>query len=179
MVGGAFIALVTVVTMVPFLDSIDTFIFDYHYSPYVFIGLSIVAMAMYPTTDQWSNDRGDTGAIVGAALGVVIGCHINGYHPDDLLTGPFPVLLPSSHQMGHNTLRFIIGVLLVFPTRFIMKLLCFRLLPAIMPDQGILEVQKRPLVELPYKLITYTSLGLTMTCMCPIVLDICQVSRPT
>lgn len=123
-------------------------------------------------------DRGDAAAILGATLGMYIGCHMNGPVYDDLVQGgPFLVTIPSSQVMGYNCLRFIVGILLVFPTRFIMKLLCFRLLPAITPDQGILEVHKRPLVELPYKIITYSSLGFTMVYVCPIVFELCQFPR--
>ena len=134
-------------------------------------------MIMYPVTDQWSMDRGDTAAILGSTLGMLLGYNYDGPLDDDLVTGPFKVHFPTSQEMGYHMLRYIVGVLLIFPTRFTMKLLCFKLLPSIMPDQGILEVQKRPFVELPYKLIAYSTIGFTMMHICPMVFELCQIQR--
>lgn len=176
--GGALIGIVATIFTIPFLDQIDAFTFNTPHFNVVALAIVVVLLIIYPVTNQWSMDRGDAAAILGAALGMHVGAHMNGPLYDDLIsTGPFEVTIPSSQAMGYNCLRFIIGILLVFPTRFIMKLLCFRLLPAIMPDQGILEVHKRPLVELPYKIITYSSLGFTMVYVCPIVFELCQVAR--
>ena len=133
---------------------------------------------IYPVDpNKWSKDRGDTGAILGSAGGVLLGCCAVGQFPDDIETGPFPVFLPSIQVMSLCIVRFIIGLLLLLPTRFVMKLLCFKLLPAIMPTHGVEEVVKRPLVELPYKLITYGAIGFNAVYLCALVFEICGVSR--
>ncbi len=171
------IAVFSVVSVTPFLALIDSFTFNYQYFAPIAVAFTILMMIIYPITDQWSMDRGDTAAIMGAALGLLLGSHYTGPHNDDYATGPFKITFPTSQEMGYNMLRYIVGVLMIFPTRFTMKLLCFKLLPSIMPDQGILEVQKRPLVELPYKLITYSTIGFSVIYISPMVFQLCQISR--
>lgn len=74
-------------------------------------------------------------------------------------------------------IRFVVGILFIIPVRFVMKLLCFKLLPAIMPTDGVKEVVKRPLVEFTYKLITYSTIGFTASYVAPVVFDICNIGR--
>ena len=42
---------------------------------------------------------------------------------------------------------------------------------------GVEEVVKRPLVELPYKVITYSSIGFSAAAVAPVVFEICNISR--
>ena len=74
-------------------------------------------------------------------------------------------------------IHFVVGILFIIPVRFVMKLLCFKLLPAIMPTDGVKEVVKRPLVELTYKLITYSTIGFTASYVAPVVFDTCNIGR--
>ena len=132
----------------------------------------------YPVDpNKWTMDRGDTGAILGSGMGVILGFHLHGRFPDDFDSGPFVIAMPSLQVIGASVVRFVVGVLLLLPTRFVMKLLCFRLLPAIMPTHGVKEVVKRPLVELPYKIITYSMIALNTTYLVFYVFEICNISR--
>ena len=97
-------------------------------------------------------------------------------YPDDLDPGPFEISVPSLNLVGICIVRFFVGVLLLLPSRLIMKLLCFKLLPVIMPTHGVEEVVKRPLVELPYKIITYGTIGFGIY-LAAIVFEICNISR--
>ena len=128
-------------------------------------------------THRWTMDRGDTAAIWGVGVGVVLGFCFHGPYPDDLDHGPFILTLPSLQVIGMSVLRFVVGILLLLPVRFLMKLFCFKLLPAIMPTHGVEEVVKRPLVELPYKIITYGTIGFTAAYVAPVVFEICNISR--
>jgi len=122
-------------------------------------------------------DRGDTAAIWGVGVGVVLGFCFHGPYPDDLVDGPFIVALPSLEVISMTVIRFVVGILLLVPVRFLMKLFCFKLLPAIMPTHGVEEVVKRPLVELSYKIITYGTIGFTASYVVPIVFEICNIGR--
>ena len=177
MIGGTVIAVLVLVIITPFLDLLDHIIFSYSYFAPLSVLVCVLMVLAYPSSDHWSIDRGDVCAVLGATIGVLMGCSYNGPYPEDHLTGPIPISFPSTQELGFCMLRFIVGVLLMFPVRFIMKLLCFRLLPSIMPDHGIQEVQKRPLVEIPYKLITYSAIGFTMSCVCMVVFELCNISR--
>ena len=87
------------------------------------------------------------------------------------------IMLPSLQLIGMCVIRFVVGILFIIPVRFVMKLLCFKLLPAIMPTNGVEEVVKWPLVELSYKLITYSTIGFTASYVAPVVFDICNIGR--
>lgn len=122
-------------------------------------------------------DRGDTAAILGCFIGVIAGFSVHGPYPDDLDPGPYVISMPSLQVASLSLVRFVVGILLVLPTRFLMKLLCFKFLPAIMPTHGVQEVVKRPMVELPYKLITYSAISFNAIYLCPIMFEICNINR--
>ena len=122
-------------------------------------------------------DRGDTAAIWGVGMGVTLGLSFHGPYPDDLVDGPFILTLPSLEVISMTVIRFVVGILLLVPVRFLMKLFCFKLLPAIMPTHGVEEVVKRPLVELSYKIITYGTIGFSAAAVAPVVFEICNISR--
>ena len=46
-----------------------------------------------------------------------------------------------------------------------------------MPTHGVQEVVKRPLVELPYKIITYGAIGFNAVFLSKRVFEICGISR--
>ena len=154
------------------------FIYEHPLTGPVLILLVIFLLYMYPANNKhWSRDRGDTGAILGASMGVLLGQCAMGHFPDDLDPGPFEPSFPSIHTLSLCVVRFVVGLLLLLPTRFVMKLLCYKLLPMVMPTHGVKEVVKRPLVELPYKIITYGAIGFNATYLNMIVFEICGISR--
>jgi membrane-associated phospholipid phosphatase len=178
LLGGWAIAVAMLVVCIPSLPFLDWLAFDYQFTLIAVPLLVIFLLYIYPVDpNNWSMDRGDTAAILGSGFGVVIGFHLHGRFPDDLDPGPFLLALPSLQVVGLSIVRFVVGVLLLLPTRFVMKLLCFRLLPLIMPTHGVQEVVKRPLVELPYKIITYGMIGFNAVYLVTYVFEICNISR--
>ena len=176
--GGLCIAIIMLVLGIPGLPLFDWLVFDFDYTLIAVPMMVIFLLYIYPVDPhKWTMDRGDTAAILGSGFGVLLGFHIYGRFPDDLDPGPFEVALPSLQVVGVSIVRFVVGVLLLLPTRFIMKLLCFRLLPGIMPTHGVQEVVKRPLVELPYKIITYGMIGFNAVYLVTHVFEICNISR--
>lgn len=178
LLAGWAIAVAMLMLCIPGLPFFDWLVFDYQYTLIAVPLLVIFLLYIYPVDpNKWSMDRGDTAAILGSGFGCVIGFHLYGRFPDDIDTGPFELVLPSLQLVGVSIVRFVVGVLLLLPTRFIMKLFCFKLLPLIMPTHGVQEVVKRPLVELPYKIITYGMIGFNAVYLVPYVFEICNISR--
>lgn len=177
---GSIIAVVMIPPMILGIDILDYYLFN---SPYcaLYIILTIVFLLyIYPVDSQhWSRDRGDTAAILGSSSGFLLGMCATGPLPEDLDPGPYALSMPSVQELSLFVVRFIVGLLLLLPTRFVMKLLCFKLLPVIMPTHGIQEVVKRPLVELPYKIITYGAIGFNAVFLSKTVFEICGISRWT
>lgn len=136
----------------------------------------VFALAIYPVEKRWTIDRGDTAAILGSAVGVNIGSWL--YHsPDNNLMGPFPVRLASLDEFSMYLLRFFIGVVILFLDKLIVRQLCLWILPAIMPTGGEKNVSRRTWVELPYKIITYGSVGIGAAWFVPLVFDYLNISR--
>lgn len=177
MIGGVSVSLLMLAVLLPPLSYIDSFIFNSNLFLIVAPLIILFLLYIYPIEDIWTPDRGDTAAILGTLLGSLSAMHFNGPYPDDLLVGPFPVAFPNYQLIMYSLLRFIIGILLVFPVRFIMKLLCFRFLPAVVPSHGVEDVGKRPLVVLPYKIVTYTAMAFSAIYIAPKVYELCNVSR--
>lgn len=177
LVGGIGVSLVIFLLSTLFLESTDKFLMASPVGPLIALSMVIFMLYIYPVEkDRWSMDRGDTAAILGVGLGTFTGCWLN-TPLDDTLTGPFPISIFSYHTLAMSLVRFIVGILLVIPTRFIMKMICFKILPIIMPTNGVEEVRKRPLVELPYKIITYTSIGFNVSYLSPLFFNLINISR--
>ncbi len=178
LVGSLVAVVMFPVVVIIGMNLIEYYLFNSPYTP-IFIVLAVIFLLyMYPVdAHHWSRDRGDTAAIMGAGMGVLLGHCAVGPFPDDLETGPLSLSLPSINSLGLSITRFVVGLLLLLPTRFVMKLLCYKLLPVIMPTHGVREEVKRPLVELPYKIITYGALGFNAIYLCNLVFEICGISR--
>ena len=177
-IGGVTISVVMLCIIIPAMDHIDHFLLHNISTIPIIILTVIFLLYIYPVDKtRWTMDRGDTAAILGVCIGVVSAFSLHGPYPDDLDPGPYVLSVPSLHVASLSVVRFIVGILLLLPSRFVMKLLCFKLLPAIMPTHGVEEVVKRPLVELPYKLITYSTIGFNAIYLAPIIFEICGINR--
>ena len=178
-VVGSLIAVVMFPVVIMGMNLIEYYLFSGSYWTPLFIILGVIFLLyIYPVDpNHWSKDRGDTAAILGVGMGILLGHYVTGPFPDDLERGPIPVSLPSINTLGLSITRFVVGLLLILPTRFVMKLLCYKLLPAIMPTHGVKDKTKRPLVELPYKIITYGTLAFDALYLCNLLFEICGISR--
>ena len=176
-ITGFLMAVVMLLVIVPLLPLLDHFILYTPYFPVTGFVTICLLLYLYPVDKKWTNDRGDTATILGSMFGVMCGFAFHGPFPDDVDTGPFVPAFPSLNTIGLCFLRFVVGILLLLPTRFVMKLLCFRLLPAMMPTHGVEEVAHRPLVEIPYKIITYSAIGFNAAYTATAVFAMCGISR--
>jgi len=158
------------------MEAWDRFFLHFPLSPVVALGGVVFALAIYPVEKRWTIDRGDTAAILGSAVGVNIGSFFY-QSPDNNLTGPFPVRLATWEEFQMYILRFVIGVMVLFLSKLIFKRLCLLILPAIMPTGGEEDVSKRTWVELPYKIITYCSIGIGAALVVPMIFDLLNISR--
>ena len=163
-VGGVLISVVMLALSVPLLGPLDVYFLHSSAAAPLSLVVVILLLYIYPVeSHRWTMDRGDTAAILGVGIGMVWGSYMLGEVADDLLLPPLQFSWPALTDIYLFIVRFVLGVVLLVSTRFVMKLLCFRLLPALMPTGGVEEVGKRPWVELPYKVITYGTIGFNCT----------------
>ena len=73
-------------------------------------------------------------------------------------------------------LRSVVGILILFPVRFVLKFLFYRVLPALVGNRlPIEQLSKVPRYELSYKFVTYNVLGLFITLFVPLSFELLGV----
>ncbi|XP_043930327.1 sphingosine-1-phosphate phosphatase 1 [Protopterus annectens] len=173
---GVLYAVLILIVFHPALDFIDNFNLTYRYAPLIIISLHLSMGLFSFTLDTWSTSRGDTAQILGSGAGIACASHVNyrfGFMPDptpDML--PF---IPPSITLGllaKSLLKFCIGVVIVVLTRAVMKKITIPLACKILhiPSDDLRKARQRMEVELPYRYITYGTVGFSSLFLVPRVL---------
>lgn len=152
------------------MDLIDNFNVTYKYAPLIIISLHLALGIFSFTLDTWSTSRGDTAQILGCGAGVACGSHIMGLKLD-----PPPETLPLSLSslsvtaFGRAILRLLIGVIVLLLTKAAMKKATIPLACKIfrIPHDDVRKARQRMEVELPYRYITYGTVGFSLVFIVP------------
>lgn len=182
-IAGLVLSSILMVVLVPLIDLVAQWHLTSPYSPFATI-LVITAMSLfYPKSDRWSPARGDTSVIMGAGSGILLGSWLNyqlGIIRGPGMEPPFPIQWPGMEVAILAVLRAIIGIVCVLGSRFAGKLVGLNFLCWLRGlDSSDPQIQKRVSVEVPNKLITYMSLGLTVTFLSPCVFRHLNIERLT
>jgi membrane-associated phospholipid phosphatase len=123
-------------------------------------------LAAYPTPPQWTSSYGDTATILGALNGGLIHLgmvgKINNYRLDfsDLCSG----------QTYHVAIaKILVGYLIVFMTRLIMKKASYIVFSSILPKSDE-NMKQRYAYEIPAKFINYSVICLSATAWAPLAM---------
>ncbi|XP_072428884.1 sphingosine-1-phosphate phosphatase 2 isoform X2 [Chiloscyllium punctatum] len=168
--------LVTAVFMVltyPFWNIIDNFQLTSPLTPVIAIVIPFFMSYTYPALDHYSPTRGDTTIILGVASGCTIGFWMNyqygrTYEP----TGSLPFELPSVtlEIVSLAIARFLVGIIVLVATRQVVKTLTLKALYAwFNVGKHDVEARKRLEIEVPYKFVTYSSIGFNATAVVPLL----------
>lgn len=161
---GALISAVVMLITYPYWETLDTFQLTSPYSPIVALVLPLFLCYTYPELDHYSPTRGDTTTIFGCGAGCSLGYWVNEqlgetFEPQGVLPVPLPALTLGALGMG--TIRFMLGVASLVGTRQLMKTVSLRILCSwYRVSVNDREARKRKEIEIPYKFVTYTSVGL-------------------
>ncbi|XP_051895231.1 sphingosine-1-phosphate phosphatase 2-like isoform X1 [Pristis pectinata] len=170
--GIAITALLVTVSY-PFWDAIETFQMKNCFAPVLALTLSFLLSINYPELDHWSTARGDTTNIVSAGGGAAVATWINyqwGLILEPLSAPPYEMPLVTPELLGRMVARFTIGIVIVFFARQAIKSVALAFvckLAGVSP--GDQEARKLLWVEVPYKYITYSCLGVVGLALCPAV----------
>ncbi|NXE09255.1 SGPP2 phosphatase, partial [Lophotis ruficrista] len=172
-IGGALISAVLLLLLYPAWDAIDDFLLTSPFCPLVSIVVPLILCYNYPKLEYYSPTRGDTTTILGAGAGATVGFWLNNQYavPADasadfqlgfpLLSGKIAVLMLA---------RFFVGILVVLLTRQLVKNVVLGLLRYRYKfPVDDLEARRRLEVEVPYKFITYSSVGFSATVLVPLL----------
>lgn len=164
MICGALISAIIMSLSYPYWETIDHFQLRSHISPVVSVVLPLFLSYTYPNLDHYSTTRGDTTTILGAGAGSSVGYWVNEqlgqtFEPEGVLPVPLPTL--RVENLGICIARFLLGGVLLVGTRQIMKTVSLRVLYSwYRVPQNDKSARRRREIEVPYKFVTYASVGL-------------------
>ncbi|XP_055053360.2 sphingosine-1-phosphate phosphatase 2 [Misgurnus anguillicaudatus] len=161
---GVLISAGIVIVSYPFWETFDLLQLNSPFSPIVALVLPLFLGYKYPELEHYSTTRGDTTIILGCAAGSSVGYWVNervGLTFE--LVGPFPVTLPplTATAFGLGVARFLVGVLMLVLTRQVFRWASLRALCWVYgASVSDINARRRKEIEVPYKFITYTTIGL-------------------
>ncbi|KAM6304914.1 sphingosine-1-phosphate phosphatase 2 [Aegotheles albertisi] len=172
-IGGALISAMLLVLSYPMWDTIDHLMLTSPFCPLVSIVVPLVLCYNYPRLDYYSPTRGDTTTILGAGAGATVGFWLNNqfvapaYTSENVQLG-FPLV--TSKIVLVMLARFFVGISVILLTRQLMKSVVLGMLGYRYKfPLGDLEARRRLEVEVPYKFITYSSVGFCATVLVPLL----------
>ncbi|XP_062408481.1 sphingosine-1-phosphate phosphatase 2 isoform X2 [Sardina pilchardus] len=164
---GVLLTAVVMATSYPLWAWLDEAQLRGRLSPVLALVLPALLCCAYPEPDHYSTTRGDTTIILGAAAGCWLGYWLNErwgrtFEPE----GPLPVTLrpltPATFGLG--VARFVVGVLVLVGTRQVMRWASLALVCRYHGESpSNAEARRRREIEVPYKFVTYTAVGLVNT----------------
>ncbi|KAL7400791.1 hypothetical protein ABVT39_017901 [Epinephelus coioides] len=161
---GALISAIILFFTYPYWETFDNFQLQSSISPVVALSLLLFLSYTYPELDHYSPTRGDTTTILGVGAGCSVGYWVNEqlgetFEPKGVLPVPLPTLTPTVLALG--AARFMVGAVALVGTRQVVKTLSLQVLYAwySVPKSDDSARKKRE-IEVPYKFVTYTAVGL-------------------
>ncbi|KAM3616188.1 uncharacterized protein V6R79_013816 [Siganus canaliculatus] len=163
-VAGIVISALLMYFTYPYWETFDHFQLRSPISPFIALTLTFFLSYTYPELDHYSTTRGDTTTILGVGAGCSVGYWVNEqlgqtFEPQAGLPVPFPTL--TAHALARGAARFVVGVVALVGTRQAVKTLSLRALYSwYRVPKSDAAARRRREIEVPYKFVTYTSVGL-------------------
>lgn len=168
---GASIALLFLAVTFPMWHLVDHQLLTNLICPVIAVTAGFLLSYNWPKLDHYSTTRADTTVILGVGAGTCVGVWLtNQLGLTYIPAGDFPLTIPpiTFNLLLKVILRFILGVFLLVVTRYVAKTLSLKVLGSwykvSMHDQ---LVKQRLEIEVPYKYVTYTSIGIVGTAIVP------------
>ncbi|XP_053567537.1 LOW QUALITY PROTEIN: sphingosine-1-phosphate phosphatase 2 [Bombina bombina] len=170
-VCGALIALLFLALTYPVWDSTDQLLLNNPPSPVLAVTTGFLLSYNYPKMDHYSTTRADTTTILGVGAGTCVGIWLaNHFGLIHTTLGHLPLAMPkiTFNLILMQVSRFLLGVFLLLITRSVAKTLSLQALSSWykVSTQDPL-VRQRLEIEVPYKFVTYTSIGVVATAGVP------------
>ncbi|XP_005001089.1 sphingosine-1-phosphate phosphatase 2 isoform X3 [Cavia porcellus] len=173
--GGVLITALLIALTYPawtFIDCLDSA------SPLFLVCIIVVPFVLcynYPVSEYYSPTRADTTTILAAGTGMIIGFWINHFfHLVSKPAEPLPVLqnIPplTTDKLVLGLAKFTVGIVLILLVRQLVQNLSLQVLfswfKVVTRNK---EARRRLEIEVPYKFVTYTSVGICATTFVPML----------
>ncbi|MBN3286529.1 SGPP2 phosphatase, partial [Polyodon spathula] len=170
---GVLITALVMAPTYPFWEVLDHLQLTSPYTPAFAVVVPFLMSYYYPRLDHYSPARGDTTTILGVWTGCTIGFWINFQLGEtNKLTGAMPFHLPpvTLAALLLACARFLVGIVVLVVTRHVVKSLSLQTLGAWFEiSTQDTEVRHRLEIEVPYKFVTYSSIGIVATVPVPMI----------
>lgn len=175
MLGGVLITMVLLVLSYPAWTLIDRLESASPLFPVCAIVVPFFLCYNHPVSDFYSPTRADTTTIVAAGAGVTIGFWINHFfqlvsEPVDALPAIQRIPLLTADMLVLGLIKFTVGIVLILLVRQLVQNLSLQVLYSwFKVVSRNKEARRRLEIEVPYKFVTYTSVGICATTMVPML----------
>jgi sphingosine-1-phosphate phosphatase 1 len=162
----------------PYVNTIDDFILNFTFAPIVSFSLGVFLIKCYPSLKQWSTARSDTTVILGSTFGLLSATTI--MNQMGLLERPLtpPIYSIIAPDLGLCILRTIIGLIIIYATRQIVKTFVLRSTCSFYGlDWKNPEIKRFAQVEMPYYYLTYFAIGFNIAFTCPLAFRAMGINR--
>ncbi|RXN01028.1 Sphingosine-1-phosphate phosphatase 2 [Acipenser ruthenus] len=170
---GVLITALVMAPTYPFWDVFDQLQLTSPYTPVFAVVVPFLMSYYYPRLDHYSPTRGDTTTILGVWAGCTFGFWINFQLGETYVpTGAMPFHLPpvTLAALLLACARFLVGIVVLVVTRHVVKSLSLQALGVWFEvSTKNTEVRHRLEIEVPYKFVTYSSIGIVATVPVPMI----------
>ncbi|CAF1535347.1 unnamed protein product, partial [Didymodactylos carnosus] len=177
-IAGTIYALFLVYLMFPYVDAIDQFQLNFALAPLLNFSIGILLIKFYPSPKQWSTARSDTTVILGSAFGLCSATTTMfklGLLKKPLTPPIYSIIYPN---YLHCLLRTVLGLILIFLTRQIVKNVVLRITCFIYGlDYRNPECKRLAKIEMPYYYLTYFAIGFNISFSCPVFFRAIGIGR--
>ncbi|XP_034511148.1 sphingosine-1-phosphate phosphatase 2 isoform X2 [Ailuropoda melanoleuca] len=173
--GGILVTAVLIVLTYPAWTLIDRLDSASPLFPVCVIVVPFFLCYTYPASDCYSPTRADTTTILAAGAGVTLGFWVNHFFqlasaPTESLPGIQNIPPLTTNMLVLGLTKFTVGIALILLVRQLVQNLSLQVLYSwfkVGPRNK--EARRRLEIEVPYKFVTYTSVGLCATTFVPML----------
>lgn len=162
-------------------DSLDDFILQSPYSPFVCLSIPLLLCIFYPQYERWSPARGDTFIIVAVLAGVCFGSWLNfqlGVIYKAPGSPPYQIIYPDLANLGLMICRTFVGVIVLFLVRAITKAIGYRLFCRLFKlDRNDPETKQMLCMEISSKYTTYSLVAISAIWLAPVIFRFLEIER--
>ena len=181
MIAGCMISFTAAAILLPFIKEIDWFIQTSPASPPVLVLLTIAfSTILYPAPEIGNNTRGDAVKIIATVTGCLLGQWGNYFNGMAVAVPPeamFTIAMPSLKVAACAILRFMIGVITIILVKTVVQTITLK---GVIAFFGLRKADKQlPKVQVPYRFITYMTLGVIISWTVPILHSKFGLGRPS
>lgn len=169
---GSLISLFLTAIACPTWDIVDHLMLTSPFCPAFCIIVPLFLCYNYPKLDYYSPTRADTTTILGASAGAIIGFWANNHYGSNAASKvvTYSVSSITSEIILLMLAKFVVGIGVLMMTRQIAKTIVRKSLCSWHKVSNSDVVAMRQIkIEVPYKFITYSSIGLSATMFVPLL----------